>query len=317
MVRLEHKLRNERIAKGLEIHAAPREGPSADSREPTSTRKKTRAAKESPPWERRSVYMPAFLVATTLPHSDPATSEYRRVNGKTVTSLLSPRHKGIPYGVYARLILIDLTTLAVRTRRRKVIVGRSMREFLSRMGISKSGGAGGQLTLATEQLDRLCATTFKTTHLSKFGGISLDTADQWMEKTDSGLTVTLSERFFEQATKSAVPLDPIILRKVRRSPLSIDIYGWITYRMATLEEPVSISWPSLEKQFGSEYKHPRQFRWKFGQCLDRVKNAWPAELRVAISEKSVRLDPGPPSVSSRSERHNAKHGQELQFAPVR
>ena len=135
----------------------------------------------------------------------------------------------------------------------------------------------------------------------------MDVADKWLEKTESGLEIKLSERFFEQATKSAVPLDPAILRKLRRSPLSIDTYGWITYRMSTLEEPTAISWPSIERQFGSEYREPRQFRRRFRQAVERVRSAWPGELGLDIQKRRVVLSPGPASVASRTERHNARY----------
>ena len=306
MVRLGHRLRAIDAAAGVRplavggsLTPAPFKGGKA--------RKKPRRD-ERLPWERQPVYMPAFLVATTLPHSDPKAPEFTRVNGKVSTTLVSTKRAGLPFGVYPRLIVIQLTTSAVLTRSRRFRAGRSINELLGRMNISNAGGTRSQATLARDQLDRLCTTTFITTHLSKYGGCKMDVADKWLEKRWDGVAVELSERFFEQATKSAVPLDPFILRQIRRSPLAIDIYGWITYRMATLERPTAIAWPSIERQFGSEYRHPRQFRWMFRRCLDRIKEAWPGDLAVESQEKRVVLAPSPPSVTSRTERFNAKPG---------
>ena len=294
-------------AQGVVARAVGGANGAAGSANGGKTRKRPARLEKRQPWERQPVYMPAFLVATTLPHRDPKASEFTRVNGNVRTTLVSTQSTGLPFGVYPRLIVIHLATAAVRTKSRRFTVGRSINELLGRMAIGNDGGQDGRSTLARDQLDRLCTTTLITTHLSKYGGCKMGVADQWLEKTDSGLEVKLSERFFEQATKSAVPLDPVILANVRRSPLSIDIYGWITYRLSTLEEPTAISWPSIERQFGSEYKNPRQFRWKFRLAVERVSSAWPGELGIDIQERRVVLSPGPPSVASRTERHNAKH----------
>lgn len=309
MVRLGHRLRAIEAAQGVQALAVgAQDGPAPCKGSSDSKRRPRRDERQ--PWERRPVYMPAFLVATTLPHSDPKASEFTRINGKLTTTLHAPRRPGLPFGVYPRLILIQIATSAVLTKSREFQAGRSINELLSRMGLSHSGGTGGggQSTLARDQLNRICATTFTTTHLSPYGGSNLTVADHWLEKTEDGLMIELSERFFEQATKSAVALDPFILRQLRRSPLSIDIYGWLTYRMSRLEEPTTISWPSIERQFGSEYKHPRQFRWMFRKCLGRIKDAWPGELDVEVQDTRVALHPGPPSVASRRERSNAKGG---------
>ena len=308
MVRLGHRLRAINAAAGVyPLAVAGTLTPAPFKRD--RARKKARRD-ERQPWERQPVYMPAFLVATTLPHRKQAGSEFTRVNGRVETTLVSTKRRGLPFGVYPRLIVIQLATFAVLTKARHFRVGRTINELLGRMNISNSGGrgGGGQSTLARDQLDRLCTTTFVTTHLSRYGGCKMDVADKWLEKRWDGVAVELSERFFEQATKSAVPLDPFILRQIRRSPLAIDIYGWLTYRMSTLQGPTSIAWPSIERQFGSEYKEPRQFRRRFRQAVERVTNAWPGKVGVELQEKRLVLTPSPPSVASRTERSNAKPG---------
>jgi len=297
MVRLGHVLRRKGLANG--VHNAARPGSSGPAAQ-------ARKHKERAPWNRPVVFMPAFLVSTTLPHRKPPGAEFSRVNGKVQTTLVSTKRAGLPFGIYPRLIVTYLATAAKRSGIRRLMVARSINELLGQMGIADSGGRGGPATLARDQLDRLCTTTFITTYNSKYGGHKLDVADKWLEKTHGGLEVELSERFYDQATKSAVPLDPVILRAVRRSPLSIDAYGWLTHRMNTLQEPTAITWPQLENQFGSEYSEPRQFRRRFRQAVERVKAVWPGELGIEIQERRVILTPGPPSVATRLERSNAK-----------
>jgi len=306
MVRLDHKLRGEGLAEGLSFEVALSRNAPAGQSVAAAQRAPTRA--ERPPWERQPVYIPSFLVATTLPHSDPKASEFTRVNGKIRTTLHAPKRIGLPFGVHARLILIHLATGAVRTRSRHFLVGRSINQLLARMAITNGGGRDGQSTRARNQLDRLCATTFTTTTPLGNQGENLVLADRWMEQGPKGREVILGERFFEQATKSAVPLDPVIVRTLRRSPLALDLYAWLTHRMATLEGTATVSWPALEAQFGSEYARPRDFRAKFRKQLAQVIQVWPGQLRVEAEDRRVVLDPGPPSVGSWMERQNAKHG---------
>ncbi len=307
MVRLGHVLRAEQLAAGVHTFACNGDGNATPADEATEDSGEGRRRERSP-WERGPVFLPSFLVKTTLPHTDPKTHEFERVNGNVVTTLQSIRRRGLPFGVYPRLIAVHLATGAIRARSRKLLVGRSINELLARMRIPNSGGKNGPSKLARDQLDRLCATRFITSHLSPAGPHQIDFTDSWPQKTPAGIRVDLSERFFAQVRQSSVPLDPVVLRAHRRSPLAIDIYGWITYRLSTLQEPTAIPWRSLEKQFGADYKNPRQFRWRFRQSLEQLKNAWPAGLQVDVDDRRLLLHPGPSSVGTRTERSNAKRG---------
>lgn len=296
MVRLANRVRDEGIASGIcsTVAPAPKESSVAA------------AAAKRPPRDRRRLFMPGFLVKTTLPHTDPEASEFTRVNGDVRTTLHAPARIGLPFGVYARLILIHVTTRAVLRQCRTLPLGRSKNSFLAQIGLSNSGG-GSQSTLAREQLARLCATTFTTTYGSRYErGHNLSVADEWLKQTEDGLMIVLSERFFHLATKSAVPIYADVLQELRRSPLAIDTYAWLTHRLDRLEAPVAIPWAKVERQFGSGYSRPRQFRWKFRQALGRVLQAWPGGPQVDLEAKRVVLHPGPTSVPTYIERSNAK-----------
>ena len=173
------------------------------------------------------MFMPGFLVKTTLPHSDPKSTEFTRANGYIRTTLHAPARIGLPFGIYARLILIHVKTRAKRRNCRTLPLGSSKNDLLAQMGPSNSGGKGGPSTRAREQLDRLCATTFTPTFDEPGRGTNLTVADHWLTQRpgEGGLVVSLSERFFHLATESAVPMDPAVLRAVHRLPLSIDLYA--------------------------------------------------------------------------------------------
>jgi hypothetical protein len=73
---------------------------------------------------------------------------------------------GVPFGAHARLILLYLQTQALRTGNREVELGRSWRDWMSRIGIPWGGRSGKSVREQAELLSR-CRLTF---HLSGSGG---------------------------------------------------------------------------------------------------------------------------------------------------
>jgi hypothetical protein len=55
--------------------------------------------------------------------------------------------------------------------------------------------------------------------------------------------IELGKRFFEEAINSPVPVDMRALKALKRSPLALDIYCWLTYRLSYLRKPTEIPWP--------------------------------------------------------------------------
>ena len=107
--------------------------------------------------------------------------------------------------------------------------------------------------------------------------------------------IVLGQGFFDEITSSAVPVDLRAIRQLRRSPLAIDLYVWLTYRMSYLKKPTMIPWESLQAQFGSTYARPRDFRRKAFTQLEKVIRVYPT-LRVSQNDTGLRLHPSPPHV---------------------
>jgi hypothetical protein len=85
---------------------------------------------------------------TSLPHKRLPDDQTWEKKGHRVTLWVEPgrmkaRGKvvtyGVPYGARARMILLYLQTQAVRTKSREVALGRSMRDWMERMGLSVGG----------------------------------------------------------------------------------------------------------------------------------------------------------------------------------
>jgi len=201
-------------------------------------------------------YMSRVLAQVTLPHSARPGSEYVRRNGKLTLSVLSPSHIGLPYGGLPRIILAWLTTEAVRTRERTLILGPSLSEFMNEIGLTPTGGRWGTIPRLQSQLRRLLASRIFCTYDSAatFHGTGIDVATDYQLWWDPRVphqatlwesTVTLGERFFEEILDHPVPVDIATLRLLKRSPLALDLYVWLTYRFSYLNKPVIISWEAL------------------------------------------------------------------------
>ena len=86
---------------------------------------------------------------TGFPHKRLADDAAWEKNGHNVTLLVEPgRLKtgpgpaqlvGVPYGARARIIMIYLQTQSIRTGSREVQLGRSMRDWMGRMGLAVGG----------------------------------------------------------------------------------------------------------------------------------------------------------------------------------
>ncbi len=264
-------------------------------------------------------FMARLLVQATIPHSDPGpVPAWGRRNGALSLVMQpswvigpdgQPQSIGLPYGSIPRLLLAWVTTEAVRTKQRDLILGESLSEFMRKLDLVPTGGRWGSITRLREQLRRLfsssVAVSYEQPNMVADAGFRI--ADQsvlfWDPKRPEQAalwksTVTLSERFFDEIVTRPVPLDLTVLKALTRSPLSIDIYIWLTYRMSYLKRSTIVPWGSLELQFGAEYKRTRAFREHFLKALRKVLLIYPAP--VATTSEGLLIAPGQPHIPRRS-----------------
>ena len=245
---------------------------------------------------------------TSLPHK-PQTDLVWRREGHNLTLLLesgrqrSGKPLGLPYGSYARFILLFLQTEAIRTGSREIELGRSMRVWLGSMGLSIGGTT---YRLVTEQARRIsgCRLTFFADRnsreimrhggfvdgaISMYGGME-DQPSLWQER------VLLNEEFYRALREHPVPVSEAALRAIGPRSMVIDIYIWLAYRLHALRRDVEVSWPALHGQFGQGYGRLRDFRRDFVQALELAVAAYP-EARVGIGERGVILRQSRPAIS--------------------
>ena len=254
--------------------------------------------------------MPRILVLTTLPHHQPKRHRFERVNGRHILRMRAPQRVGLPYGSYPRLLLAYFTTGAVRTKNREIHLGTTPNDLARKLGLSPISGPRGTAPRLQEQLRRLL-------HMRLEWKTSLDLAPRSSDSafvTPGGpllrLTpwrrllprrptwrshIVLGQDFFEEISRSAVPVDLRAIRQLQRSPLAIDLYVWLTYRMSYLKKPTLISWKSLEAQFGADYSRTRDFRHRALDHLEAIVRVY-SRVRVSQTDTGLRLYPSAPHV---------------------
>jgi hypothetical protein len=255
-------------------------------------------------------YYARVLAQIGLPYTAKQGSEFVRNNGRLTVTILSPSHIGLPYGTIPRLLICWLTTEAVRTKDPVLHLGHSCSEFLAKIGLTRTGGAKGDITRLRLHMNRLFSSHVQVSYLGENrdlgAGLTLaDEYDLWWQwnpaKRDQGAlwqsTVSLSHAFFKEVVTRPVPIDLISLRKLRRSPLLIDMYVWLAHRMSYLDKPTTIPWSLLQAQFGSDCE-PWRFRSRFMGRLGQVTAVWP-ELRAEQGVGGLRLLPSPTPVARR------------------
>ena len=257
-------------------------------------------------------FMGRALVQATMPHRKIDGNEFIRENGSFRLTILSPSNIGLPYGSIPRLLMAWITTEAVKTKQREIILGQSLSEFMSKIDIVPTGGRWGSITRLKSQMKRLFSSTVSCHYSDSTGiaNINLQVTDEyqfWWEPqhpeqiTLWESTVKLSQNFFEEITNNPIPLNIDVLKAIKKSPLAIDIYCWLTYRMSYLKKQTEISWWTLQSQFGSNYSRDHQgirnFKRAFLRELKKVHLFYPDAL-VDGDGKGLTLKPSNPHILS-------------------
>lgn len=246
-------------------------------------------------------FMARAMVQATMPHRDPKTNEFERRNGNFVLTMLAPSRVGLPYGSIPRLLMAWLSTEAVRTQDRTVILGDTLSEFMRSLGMTPTGGRWGTITGLKNQARRLFSTSITCLYddPEKKAGKNFQIAEEyhlwWDPKGPDqvGLwqsTVTLNPVFYDELIKAPIPIDIRALKALKRSPMALDVYCWLTYRTSYLKAPTVIPWPLLRGQFGADLTRERDFKSKFIEALKKVMVIYP-EAKAEPGDKGLLLKP--------------------------
>ena len=157
-----------------------------------------------------------------------------------------------------------ISTEAVRTQNRVLVLGDSLSDFMRSLGIYSSDGKA--YTRLRNQMDRLFNASVRLIYEDEHGKrfVSSAIADRgefwWNPKRPNERVlwdskIRLGEDFFNGIVRHPVPLNMNTLTAMKRSPLGLDLYLCLVYRIFSLRRPMRLSWPTLYRQ--SEWTRPR------------------------------------------------------------
>ena len=268
-------------------------------------------------------FMARTMALCSLPRTNPGNrTQYKRVNGPFTLIMTATGNHKLPFGNLPRLLLAWVSTEAVRTRSRVLVLGSSLSEFMRALGInSTSGGARGEQTRLRNQMKRLFGCTVSLIYQDERGETAVNsvvarrTEFWWNERKPDELSlweskIELGEDLFNEIISHPVPLNMNTLTALKRSPLGLDLYLWLVYRTFPLRAPLRLTWRLLYSQFGvdpakaSDKRTVDAFRTKCLRELKKIKLAWPG-LNYSTAPGVLILHPSTPAIAPPDHRQPA------------
>ena len=118
-------------------------------------------------------FMARMMALCSLPRTNPGNrTQYKRVNGPYTLIMSATGVHKLPYGNLPRLILAWVSTEAVRTRSRVLVLGRSLSDFMRQLDIY--AGGGNAHTKLRNQMKRLFGCTVSLTYEDEHGEVAVN-----------------------------------------------------------------------------------------------------------------------------------------------
>lgn len=291
-------------------------------------------------------FMSRALVIASMPYKDPKADSFMRQNGDFKLRILAGYEGGIPYGIYPRLLMSWVATEAVKTQNPWIELGDSLGGFLRDvLDLSSTGGKNGTNTRVTEQMKRLFGSMITAQYTGKLEdrgfvlrniliadelelheeevhkAISTPKSENndaiWtpQPKEEAGAwrsKIKLSDSFFKELVECPVPIDLRAYKALRGSPLAMDIYAWLTYRLSyTQKKTRPIPWEALMSQFGSNItandidQARRDFKRAFLAALQSVLIVYP-KANIEVRDNGLILMPSPTHIAVSFDRQQKK-----------
>ena len=186
-------------------------------------------------------FMARTMALCSLPRSNPGTClQYKRVNGPFTLYMVAGGGNKLPFGNLPRLLLAWVTTEAVRTRSRVLILGKSLSDFMRTLDIYSSSGR--KHTRLRNQMKRLFGCTVTMIYEDEnvdatVNAVIADSTVFWWNKPDQPSLweskIELGEKFYNEIIRHPVPIDMNTLTALKRSSLGLDLYLWLVLTAPT------------------------------------------------------------------------------------
>ena len=255
-------------------------------------------------------FMARLMKLCSLPRTNPGNrKEYIRKNGPYTLVMTAMLGAKLPYGNLPRLLMAWMCTEAVRTRNRDLVLGRSLFDFMEKLGMNPVGAGRTRLR---DQMHRIFNVAVGLVYeddqgeASMRGVVTARTELWWDPKRPDEPSlweskIQLGQELFDEIIRHPVPIDMNTLKALKRSPLGLDLYLWLTYRVFTLKGTIALPWELLYRQLGADPARAndkfvvRNFRKKCLGELKKIHVAWP-EFRYATAWGKLIVSPARPQV---------------------
>ncbi len=220
-----------------------------------------------------------------------------------------------------------VTTEAVKNKNKELILGESLSAFMRELNLIPTGGRWGSITRLKEQMKKLLSASISCTYDDgknwKISNIQpIEQADLWWDTKQANQIsiwqskLILNDNFFKEVITNPIPVDMRVLKALKRSPMALDIYCWLTYRMSYLKKETQIPWAMLQNQFGSGYAQNshgvRNFKIAFLRELKKVHQFYPS-AKINSEKYSLVLKPSLSHISKNFEETLAKNTNNKDF----
>ena len=260
-------------------------------------------------------YSHAVMMQCFLPQRPIARREYDTRHGHAVLSVEAGRlgnrevigefiYCDVPSGPKPRLILPYIVGEAVRNNSPEIDLGRSLRAFMTKIGVPIAGTNGKALTTQIQNIAaaQIILAVWSDEGMRTEGGRFARRLSFWIERdvnqqTFWTPTMTLSSEFYAAIQEHRVPIDVQHLAKLARSPRRMDLYTWLSYRTPQIRRGtrVPISLAALHSIFGSDFTRLRDFRRRLKSDLASIHAVYP-DFRVEMDGDIVWLERSPPPI---------------------
>jgi len=259
-------------------------------------------------------YLHTILCQVGMPRSETKELLFERRNGQAYLGLEAGKmlqlngqleQQPLPYGAKPRLIMIHITSEAVKNKNKIVDVGSSVREFLTTLGIDINGrgyksfrqqmNALAVCRMIIGRINDNSVVQVNTQPIRKFEAWATNESNQSVLWTGK---IELTEEYYQAIGNSAVPLDREAIRALHTSALKLDIYTWLAQRLCRINDKrgLVITWDNLKDQFGVEYSRGNNFKRDFSNSLKSVLAVY-STAKVSSVENGLLLKPSAPPIS--------------------
>ena len=255
-------------------------------------------------------FLHSVFVQCFLPQRPVAERHYSMTHGSATLVVSAgvgldagggPVDRAVPSGAKPRLMMPYLVGQAVKTGSPVVSLGKSLREFMGRVGVPIAGPNGRvlQREIANLAAASIVIGEFRQEERRESYHRIADEVSFWVEHYPSQRSLwtkemVLSEAFFNMVQEHRVPVHVGHLAKLGRSPRRMDLYAWLAYRTGMIPQrrPVTLSLRALWELFGPDIATFRNFKVRLQGDLRAIAKIYP-HFDVEIEGDLLRLRHSP------------------------